>query len=242
MSPLHYASMNGHVEVVAKLIAANTDINLKNQVSTSLHVSEQFRLYEGLPIISAWNTSQMTRKGSCHCLTILWLKKIKLSCEQASIIINKYTPKARSIEVRPGEAIMRNLKGRVPCLVGRWQAQLIWIVFRFRCVIIGGNDLTSGFMYSQCSTGSRFFQLHESFLWYEWRRWEIVDRHWHNYYQYLHTDKLVPNMENGLQTYHDMTPSFERVDSVRLEEERSVEVWRRRRRWTGQEWRKTCII
>ena len=37
-SPLHYASENGHVEVVAKLIAANTDINLKDKVSTSLYV------------------------------------------------------------------------------------------------------------------------------------------------------------------------------------------------------------
>ena len=37
-SPLHYASRNGHVEVVAKLIAANADINLKDQVSTSLYV------------------------------------------------------------------------------------------------------------------------------------------------------------------------------------------------------------
>ena len=59
------------MEVVAKLIAANADINLKDNVSTSLHVSERFRLYEGLPILSAWNTSQMTRKGSRHCLTIL---------------------------------------------------------------------------------------------------------------------------------------------------------------------------
>ena len=88
------------MEVVANLIAANADINLKDNVSTSLHVSELFRLHEGLPIISPWNTSQMARKGSRHCLTILRLKKNKLSCEQASIIINKYTPKARSIEVR----------------------------------------------------------------------------------------------------------------------------------------------
>ena len=29
------------------------------------------------------------------------------------------------------------------------------------------------------------------------------DRHLHNDDQYLHTDKLIPNMENGLQTYHD---------------------------------------
>ena len=35
-SPLHYASSNGHVEVVAKLIAANADINLKDKVRTSL--------------------------------------------------------------------------------------------------------------------------------------------------------------------------------------------------------------
>ena len=56
------------MEVVAKLIAANADINLKDKVSTSLHVSERFRLYEGLPMISAWNTSQM--------LTILCLRKV----------------------------------------------------------------------------------------------------------------------------------------------------------------------
>ena len=56
MSPLHYASRDGHVEVVAKLIAGNADINLKNEVSTSLHVSEWFRLYQGLPMMSAWNT------------------------------------------------------------------------------------------------------------------------------------------------------------------------------------------
>ena len=55
-SPLHFASMNGHVEVVAKLIAGNADVNLKNEVSTSLHVSEWFRLYQGLPMMSAWNT------------------------------------------------------------------------------------------------------------------------------------------------------------------------------------------
>ena len=55
-SPLHNASMNGHVEVMAKLIAGNADINLENEVSTSLHVSERFRLYQGLPMTSAWNT------------------------------------------------------------------------------------------------------------------------------------------------------------------------------------------
>ena len=55
-SPLHNASINGHVEVVAKLITANADINLENEVSTSLHVSEWFRLYQGLPMMSAWNT------------------------------------------------------------------------------------------------------------------------------------------------------------------------------------------
>ena len=55
-SPLHDASRNGHVEVVAKLIAGNADINLQDKVSTSLHVSEWFRLYQGLPIMSAWNT------------------------------------------------------------------------------------------------------------------------------------------------------------------------------------------
>ena len=56
-SPLHYASGNGHVEVVAKLIAANADINSKAKVSTSLHVSERFWLYQRLPVISAWNTT-----------------------------------------------------------------------------------------------------------------------------------------------------------------------------------------
>ena len=126
-------------------------------------------------MISAWNTSRMTRKVSRHCLTIVCLKKTKLSCEEASIII-QHTLKARSTEVRPRETIMRNLKGRVPCLVGRWQAQLIWILFRFRCVIFGGNDLTSGFMCSQGSTGSRFFQLHQYFWWYcEWRRGKVID-------------------------------------------------------------------
>ena len=55
-SPLHIASRNGHVEVVAELIAANADINSKAKVSTSLHVSERFRLYQRLPKISAWNT------------------------------------------------------------------------------------------------------------------------------------------------------------------------------------------
>ena len=113
------------MEVVAKLIAANADINLKDKVSTSLQVSERFRLYEGLPMISAWNTSQMTRKSSRHCLTILCLKKCELSCERFSVIISKYTLKERSTEVQPRETIMRNLKVRVPCLVARWQAQLI---------------------------------------------------------------------------------------------------------------------
>ena len=44
------------MEVVAKLIAGNADINLQDRVSTSLHVSEWFRLYQGLPMMSAWNT------------------------------------------------------------------------------------------------------------------------------------------------------------------------------------------
>ena len=48
--------MNGHVEVVGKLVAANADINLKDKVSTSLHVSERFGLYQGLSKISACNT------------------------------------------------------------------------------------------------------------------------------------------------------------------------------------------
>ena len=80
-SPLHNASMNGHVEVVGELIAANADINLEDKVSTSLHVSERFRLYQGLSKISAWNT-RMTRKGSRHRLTIRCLKKNKLSSER----------------------------------------------------------------------------------------------------------------------------------------------------------------
>ena len=44
------------MEVVGELIAGNADVNLKNEVSTSLHVSEWFRLYQGLPMMSAWNT------------------------------------------------------------------------------------------------------------------------------------------------------------------------------------------
>ena len=63
------------MEVVAKLIAGNADINLQDMVSTSLHVSERFRLYQGLPMMSAWNTSLMTRKGSRHRLTIRGLEK-----------------------------------------------------------------------------------------------------------------------------------------------------------------------
>ena len=55
-SPLHFASEKGHVEVVAKLIAGNADINSQDIVSTSLHVSQWFRLYQGLPMMSAWNT------------------------------------------------------------------------------------------------------------------------------------------------------------------------------------------
>ena len=55
-SPLHDASMNGHVKVVANLIAGNADINLQDIVSTSLYVAEWFRLYQDLPMISAWNT------------------------------------------------------------------------------------------------------------------------------------------------------------------------------------------
>ena len=84
---------------------------------------------------------QMTRKGSRHRLTIHCLKKSKLSCERASLIINKYTLKARSTSVGPWQTIMRKLKGRVPCLVCCWQAQPFWIIIRFRCVIFGGNDL-----------------------------------------------------------------------------------------------------
>ena len=70
------------MEVVAKLIAGNADINLENEVSTSLHVSERFGLYQGLSKISAWNT-RMTRKGFRHRLTIRCLKKNKLSSERA---------------------------------------------------------------------------------------------------------------------------------------------------------------
>ena len=118
----------------------------------------------------------MTRKGSRLWLTIRFLTTNELSCERPSIIINKYTLKAKSKEVRPWETFMRKLKGHEPCLVGRWQAQKFWITFRFRCVIFGGNHLTSGFMYSQRSTGSLFFQPHQYFLWYcEWRRGKIVD-------------------------------------------------------------------
>ena len=80
-SPLHDASRNGHVEVVAKLIAGNAAIHLQDMVSTSLHVSEWFRIYQGLSKISAWNT-RMTRKGSRHRLTIRCLKKNKLSSER----------------------------------------------------------------------------------------------------------------------------------------------------------------
>ena len=69
------------MEVVGKLVASNAHINLKDEVSTSLHVSERFRLYQGFSKISAWNT-RMTRKGSRHCLTIRCLKKNKLPSER----------------------------------------------------------------------------------------------------------------------------------------------------------------
>ena len=41
---------------------------------------------------------------------------------------------------------MRKLKGRVPCLLGHWQAQQFLIIFRFLCVTFGWTDLTLGFM------------------------------------------------------------------------------------------------
>ena len=88
MSPLHFASMNGHVEVVGELIAANADVNFKNKVSTSLHVSERFRLYQGLSKKSACNT-RMTREGSRHRLTIRCLKKNKMSSERTLSIHSK---------------------------------------------------------------------------------------------------------------------------------------------------------
>ena len=69
------------MKVVGKLVAANAHINLKDEVSTSLHVSERFRLYQGLSKISAWNT-RITRKWSRHRLTIRCLKKNKLSSER----------------------------------------------------------------------------------------------------------------------------------------------------------------
>ena len=69
------------MEVVGELIAANADINLEDKVSTSLHFSERFRLYQGSSKISAWNT-RMTRKGSRLRLTIRCLKKNKMSSER----------------------------------------------------------------------------------------------------------------------------------------------------------------
>ena len=43
---------------------------------------------------------------------------------------------------------MRNLNGRVPCLLGHWQAQQFLIIFRFLCVTSGWTDLTLRFMYT----------------------------------------------------------------------------------------------
>ena len=43
---------------------------------------------------------------------------------------------------------MRKLKGRVPCLLGHWQAHQFCIIFRFLCVTFGGTDLTLRFMYT----------------------------------------------------------------------------------------------
>ena len=76
------------MEVVGKLVAANAHINLKDEVSTSLHVSEWFRLYQGFSKISAWNTI-MTRKCSRHRLTIRCLEKNKLSSERTLITHSK---------------------------------------------------------------------------------------------------------------------------------------------------------
>ena len=43
---------------------------------------------------------------------------------------------------------MRKVKGRVPCLLGHWQAQQLLIIFRFLCVTFGWTDLTLRFMYT----------------------------------------------------------------------------------------------
>ena len=43
---------------------------------------------------------------------------------------------------------MRKLKGRVPCLLGHWQAHQFLIIFRFLCVSFGGNHLTLRLTYT----------------------------------------------------------------------------------------------
>ena len=43
---------------------------------------------------------------------------------------------------------MRKLKGRVPCLLGHWQAHQFCIIFRFLCVTFGWTDLTLRFMFT----------------------------------------------------------------------------------------------
>ena len=56
----------------------------------------------------------------------------------------------------------------------RRQIQL-WIIIRFRCVIFRGNGLSSGLMYSQGSTGSRFFIRQYFLLYCKLRRRKIID-------------------------------------------------------------------
>ena len=171
-SPLHYASMNGHVEVVGKLITANADINLKDEVSTNLHVSERCRLYQGLSKISAWNT-RMTRKGFRHRLTIRAALR-KISCLPNEPWV--HTQRKKYI----GSALKKNHeKAQGSCALSPWSlvvaAIFNYISFPVCNFWLDWFDVML-YVYSQGSTGSRFFQPHQYFLWYyEWRRWEIVD-------------------------------------------------------------------
>ena len=43
---------------------------------------------------------------------------------------------------------MRKLKGRVPCLLGHWQAQQFLTLLRFLCATFDWTDLTLRFMYT----------------------------------------------------------------------------------------------
>ena len=159
------------MEVVAKLIAGNADINLENEVSTSLHVSERFRLYQGLSKISSWNTRWRCKVPAIVSQSVA-LRKISCLPNEPWV----HTQSKKYI----GSALKNNHeKAQGSCALFPWSlaglAIFNYISFPVCNFWLDWFDVTP-YVYSQGSTGSRFFQPHQYFLWYcEWRRGKVID-------------------------------------------------------------------